>query len=192
MYAHNCANRSTRLKNTSKCPFPGPLLTLDRCLQAAHIPSQYLYSLSLRHLYEWSFPTKWNYFSRQVIGNIFPEYNQQDAKFHNLFISVRRSTCCRRVFSVHHKALKTANTGLTNTWHCKCIFELLMMDGKKPRLKLVDRLTDINKLWNVASCWLYSANILALHGTMNVKFIGKNFVSVTPGHVIRIWTLRSN
>jgi len=26
------------------------------------------------------------------------EYNQQDATFHNLFISVRRSTCFRRVF----------------------------------------------------------------------------------------------
>jgi len=29
---------------------------------------------------------------------IFAEYNQQVAKFHNLFISVRRSTCFRRVF----------------------------------------------------------------------------------------------
>jgi len=32
------------------------------------------------------------------IANIFAEYNQQDATFHNLFISVRRSTCFRRVF----------------------------------------------------------------------------------------------
>ena len=30
------------------------------------------------------------------IANIFAEYNQQDATFHNLFISVRRSTCFRR------------------------------------------------------------------------------------------------
>ena len=29
---------------------------------------------------------------------IFAEYNQQDATFHNLFISVRRSTCFRRFF----------------------------------------------------------------------------------------------
>jgi len=28
----------------------------------------------------------------------FAQYNQQDATFHNLFISVRRSTCFRRVF----------------------------------------------------------------------------------------------
>ena len=32
------------------------------------------------------------------IANIFAKYNQQDATFHNLFISVRRSTCFRRVF----------------------------------------------------------------------------------------------
>ena len=32
------------------------------------------------------------------IANIFAEYNQQDATFLNLFISVRRSTCFRRVF----------------------------------------------------------------------------------------------
>ena len=32
------------------------------------------------------------------VANMFSEYNQQDAKFLNLFISVRRSTCFRRVF----------------------------------------------------------------------------------------------
>ena len=30
-------------------------------------------------------------------------------------------------------------------------------DGRKNRLKHVERLTEINKLRNVASCWLYSA-----------------------------------
>ena len=42
-------------------------------------------------------------------------------------------------------------------------------DGLKNRLKHVQRLTEINKLRNVASCWLYSANILTMHGLMNVK-----------------------
>jgi len=42
-------------------------------------------------------------------------------------------------------------------------------DGRKNRLKHVERLTDINKLRNVASCWLYSENILVMHGHMNVK-----------------------
>jgi len=32
------------------------------------------------------------------IANIFADYNQQAATFHNLFISVRRSTCFRWVF----------------------------------------------------------------------------------------------
>jgi len=32
------------------------------------------------------------------------------------------------------------------------------------------RLTKINKLWNFASFWLYTENILATHGPMNVKF----------------------
>ena len=42
-------------------------------------------------------------------------------------------------------------------------------DGQKNCLKHVERLTEINKLWNVASCWLYSANILAMHGPMNAN-----------------------
>jgi len=32
------------------------------------------------------------------VANIFAAYNQQDATFHNLFISIRRSTCFRRFF----------------------------------------------------------------------------------------------
>ena len=32
------------------------------------------------------------------VANIFAAYNQQDATFHNLFISVRRFTCFRQVF----------------------------------------------------------------------------------------------
>ena len=41
-------------------------------------------------------------------------------------------------------------------------------DGRKNRLKHVKRCTEINRLWNVASCWLHSANILATHGPVNV------------------------
>ena len=48
-----------------------------------------------------------------------------------------------------------------------CSFKL--HDGRKTRLKHVARLTEINKLRNVASSWLYSANILAIHRSMNVK-----------------------
>ena len=55
------------------------------------------------------------------IANIFAAYNQQDAKFHNLFISVKCFTCFRR-FSVHHQEIKTAHTASgicqTNTATC--------------------------------------------------------------------------
>jgi hypothetical protein len=83
---------------------------------------------------------------------MFAEYNQRDATFHNLFISVGRSTCFRRFFrpssgaqnctySVrclldHYWYLLLArlavesSIGLTNTWRCLRSFELLMMDGK--------------------------------------------------------------
>jgi len=40
----------------------------------------------------------------------------------------------------------------------------------KNRLKHVERLTQINNSRNVASCWLYSENILAMHGHTNIKF----------------------
>ena len=44
-------------------------------------------------------------------------------------------------------------------------------DGRKIRPKHVERLTKIIKLRNIASCWLYSANIVAIHGPMNAKFL---------------------
>ena len=44
------------------------------------------------------------------------------------------------------------------------------MTGGKNRLKHVERLTEINEFRNVASCWLYCANVLAMHGPVNVKF----------------------
>jgi len=55
------------------------------------------------------------------IANIFLEYNQQDAAFHNLFISVRRSVCFRQ-FSVHHQELKPARTasGICQTITATC------------------------------------------------------------------------
>ena len=84
------------------------------------------------------------------IANVFAEYNQQDATFHNLFISVRRSTCFRWffrpssgaqncIYSVRPIVLPAASLtglpagsgiGLSATWRCMCSFELLMMDGK--------------------------------------------------------------
>jgi len=44
-------------------------------------------------------------------------------------------------------------------------------DGRKNRLKHVERLTEINKLWSIDSCWLYFENILAMRGNINVTKI---------------------
>jgi hypothetical protein len=84
------------------------------------------------------------------IANIFAEYNQQDATFLNLSITLRCSACFRRFFrppsgaqnctySVRYLsdrycylllAWPGSSIGLTNTWRCMCSSELLMMDGK--------------------------------------------------------------
>ena len=91
-------------------------------------------------------------FIRPCVANMCLEYNQQDATFHNLFVSVRRSTCFRWFFrpssgaqnctySVRYlsdrycylllaaRLAAGSSIGLTNTWRCMCSFELLMMDG---------------------------------------------------------------
>jgi len=104
-------------------------------------------------------------------NNLFAEYNQHDATFHNLFISVRRFTCFRRFF---RPSLGAQNcTYRVRYWSDKYLTLYVQFwapdDGWKNRLKHVERLTEINKLWSGASCWLYSANIFAMHGPMNVK-----------------------
>jgi len=95
------------------------------------------------------------------ITNIFAEYSQQDATFHNLFISVRRSTWFRRVFRPSSGAQNC--TYSARYWSDKYLTLYVQLwapdDGRKNRLKHVQRLTEINKLWNVASCWLYSVNL---------------------------------
>ena len=42
-------------------------------------------------------------------------------------------------------------------------------DGCRYHTKHVERFPDINKLCNVASCWIYTGNILTMHGPLNVK-----------------------
>jgi len=78
----------------------------------------------------------------------FATYNQQDAMFHNLFISVRRSTCFRRVF---RPALGTQNcTYSVMYWSNKGLTLYVQFSasdgGMENRLKHVERLTEINKL----------------------------------------------
>jgi hypothetical protein len=91
------------------------------------------------------------------IANIFAEYNQQDATFHNLFISVRRCTCFRRVFRPSSGVQNcTYSVRYWSDQYSKLLQFWAPDDGRKNRLKHVERLTEINKFWNVASWWLHS------------------------------------
>jgi len=99
------------------------------------------------------------------IANIFAEYNQQDATFHNLFISVRRSACFRRIFCPSSGAQNCTYSVryLSDQYLTLYVQFWAPDDGRKTHMKHVERLTEINKLWNVASCWLYSMNIITTH-----------------------------
>jgi len=85
---------------------------------------------------------------------IFSEYNQQDATFHNLFISVRRSTCFRRFFRPSSEAQnRTHSVRYLSDRHCYLLLALARLaagssdgltlyvqfcasdDGRKTRLK---------------------------------------------------------
>jgi hypothetical protein len=109
--------------------------------------------------------------------------------FHNLFISVRRSTCdletsrMRRPWpalgrsatkkkkrSTCFRRFFRPSSGAQNcTYSVRCLSDQYVMlyfqfwaidDERKSRLKHVERLTEINKPWNVAGCWLNCMNML--------------------------------
>ena len=98
--------------------------------------------------------------------------------FHNFFISVRRCTCFRRVFRPSAQNC----TYSVRYWSDKYLKLYAQFwapdDGRKNHLKHVQRLTEIKKLWNIASYWLYSAKILAMHGPMNVKYTWNIFTHI--------------
>jgi len=153
---------------------------------------------------------------------MYSEYNQQDVTFLSLFTSLRRSTCFRRffrpssgaqncIYSVRHLSdqycyLLLAWTG----WNIpsrlaagSSIGLTLYMqlwapdDGWKKRLKHVERLTEVNKLRNIAFCWLYSAKLQRLSeyailapGITEAVVIWKapkNLYLMLPDHLLRGW-----
>jgi hypothetical protein len=70
-------------------------------------------------------------------------------------------------------------------------------DGRKYHLKHVEQFPDINKLCNVASCWIYTYiwNILTMHRPINVKSPNNNckwqmgFNSAFKGLITYLYTL---
>jgi hypothetical protein len=104
------------------------------------------------------------------------KYNQQGATLHNVFISVKFSTCFRRVLRpssgaqncIHSIGYLPGSTAacptLPRQWQVAvkpgkypmlCIQFWAPDDGRRTSLKHVENFTEINTLCNVASCWLY-------------------------------------
>jgi len=86
---------------------------------------------------------------------LFAEYNQQDATFHNFFTSVRRSTCFRRFFRPSSGAQSCTHNSryLSDQYPTLYVQFWAPDDGRNNRLKHVECLTEIKKLWNAASRW---------------------------------------
>jgi len=103
-------------------------------------------------------------FTGPCIANIFAEYNQQDATFHNLLYFCKTLHVSDGL-SVHNQELKTAHTASDrlllpaaslarlaagSSKRSDKYLTLYMLfcapdDGRKNRLKHVERLTEINK-----------------------------------------------
>jgi hypothetical protein len=117
--------------------------------------------------------------SRQRSKRYFSKYNQQDATLHNLFLWNALHVSVGS--SAHHQELKTVYTtsGICQTFSATAVEEFQLLnnssreqkrfdkfpmlyiqfwapdDRRRNRLKHVEHFTEINKLCNVASCWLY-------------------------------------
>jgi len=119
-------------------------------LQYCQLPDKYNRDIS-RHIT----------FTGPCIVNIFPKYNQQDVTLLHLFISVKCSTSFRRVFRPSSGAQNcTYSARYLSDQYLTLYVQFWAPDnGQKNRLKHVHHFTEINKLSNVTSCWLYFGNI---------------------------------
>jgi hypothetical protein len=100
-------------------------------------------------------------------------YNQQDATLH-IYLFLWNTIHVSGGSSTHHQELKTVYTALGTLWNLYCYLPLSWKrwnavpkypmlhiqfwapdDGRRNRLKHVEHFTEINKLCNVASRWLY-------------------------------------
>ena len=139
-----------------------------------HWPTKYLKICSTFVTAQMNYSMRSLTFIGPCIVNKFPKYNQQDATFLSLFISARCSTCFRSSFRPSPGAQNRTHSIRHFSDHCcylllawtrwnKCLMLCVQFwapdDGwKKNRLKHEKLLTEINKLRNVASCWLYFGN----------------------------------
>jgi len=74
-----------------------PPLTLQHGRCVSNFSFLTHYSIIILHSHKCEHQKRYRYRSRIYMAILCVEHNQQDATFHNLFISLRRSTCFRRV-----------------------------------------------------------------------------------------------
>jgi len=132
-----------------------------------------------------------------------PIYIQQDAALHSLFISGNCSACFGWYFhpsSRAHTTVSTASgichnvtaicryrgrvgTGLSVLWVAWQIPDAVDTvvcapdDGWKYHPKHVEQFPGINKLCNVASCWIYIGILLGAHNILHISRIRVNVVT---------------
>ena len=85
VHRHQYYYWSWEMNHITRLQFVKKIILLKYSFLACHIVCEFLMSMSI-------------IFIGPCIANIFTEYNQQDATFLNLFISLRHSTCLRRFF----------------------------------------------------------------------------------------------
>jgi len=96
---------------------------------------------------------------------------QQGATVYSLFISVNFSTCFGWYFHPSSGAHSTVSTvsGINRTVTADRVL-WAPDDGWKYHPKHVEQLTDINKRYTVASCWIIIAIYYTMHGPLNIEF----------------------
>ena len=121
-------------------------------------------------------------------------YIQQDATLHSLFISGNCSTCFGWYFhpsSGAHTTLSTAS-GICHTVTAICRYRGRVGTGLsvlwvapddvwKYHRKHVEQFPDINKLCNIASCWIYTyiGILLGAHPILHISRIRVNTISLS-------------
>jgi hypothetical protein len=116
---------------------------------------------------------------------------QQNAMSHNLFISGSCSTCFGWYFHPSSGAHTTVSTssGIFHTVTAICRYR-----GWKYHPKHVQQFPDINKLCDVASCWIYEyiGILLRARPILHISRIKVNWTLLTLClHLLTIWHVQS-
>ena len=140
----------------------------------------------------------------QWAPNSTPIYIQQDATLHSLFISKNCPTCFGWYFHPSSGADTTVSTasGICHTVTAACRYRgrvgtglsvlWVAYDGWKYHPKHVEQFPDINKLCNVASCWIYIGVLLGAHYILHISRIrvNKSLLCLVAVHIAMLKMLQ--